>query len=117
MYEQNLNYLAPIPDSPLTTNQSDFDLFGQKGTIGAVSPYVDESVTLTLTNGNAAQRKYIVPMQGGFDGKNPADDVKVGSEIVNTNTQGFDISSATASGSVAYVRALSYPNQMNLILT
>ena len=107
LYEQNLNYLAPIPDSPLTTNQSDFDLFAQQGTIGAESPYVDESVTLTLTNGNAAQRKFMVPMQGGFDGKNPADDVKVGSEIVNTNTQGFDISSATASGSVAYVRALN----------
>ena len=107
LYEQNLNYLAPIPDSPLTTNQSDFDLFAQVGTIGAVSPYVDESVTLTLTNGNPAQRKFIVPMQGGFDGKNPADDVKVGSEIVNTNSQGFDCSSATASGSVAYVRALN----------
>ena len=37
--------------------------------------------------------------KGGFDGKNPADDVKVGSEIVNTNSQGFDCSSATASGS------------------
>ena len=107
LYEQNLNYLAPIPDSPLTTNQSDFDLFAQVGTVGATSPYVDESVTLTLTNGNPAQRKFIVPMQGGFDGKNPADDVKVGSEIVNTNSQGFDCSSATASGSVAYVRALN----------
>ena len=107
LYEQNLNYLAPIPDSPLTTNQSDFDLFAQTGTIGAVSPYVDESVTLTLTNGNPAQRKFIVPMQGGFDGKNPADDVKVGSAIVNTNSQGFDCSSATASGSVAYTRALN----------
>ena len=46
-------------------------------------------------------------MQGGFDGKNPADDVKVGNNIVSSNTQGFDISSATASGSVAYVRALN----------
>ena len=73
----------------MTTNQSDFDLFAQKGTIGAVSPLLMR-VTLTLTNGSAAQRKFIVPMQGGFDGKNPADDVKVGSEIVNTNTQGFD---------------------------
>jgi len=107
LYEQNLNYLAPLPDNALTTNQSDFDLFAQTGTSGSVSPYVDESVTLTLTNGNAAQRKFIVPMQGGFDGKNPADDVKVGSEIVNTNTQGFDCSSATASGSVAYIRALN----------
>ena len=53
-------------------------MFAQTGTSGSVSPFVDESVTLTLTNGNAAQRKFIVPMQGGFDGKNPADDVKVG---------------------------------------
>ena len=38
LYEQNLNYLAPLPDSALTTNQSDFDLFAQKGTVGATSP-------------------------------------------------------------------------------
>ena len=107
LYEQNLNLLAPLPDSALTTNQADFDLFAQKGTVGATSPQVNEAVTLSLTTGSVAQRKFIVPMQGGFDGKNPADDVKVGSDIVNTNTQGFDISSATASGSVAYVRALN----------
>ena len=107
LYEQNLNYLAPIPDSAITTNQVDFDLFAQVGTIGAESPLVNEAVTLSLTTGSVAQRKFLVPMQGGFDGKNPADDVKVGSNIVSSNTQGFDISSATASGSVAYVRALN----------
>ncbi len=107
LYNQNLNYLAPLPDTALTTNQSDFDLFAQAGTVGAVSPLVNEAVTLSLATGSVAQRKFIVPFQGGFDGKNPADDVKVGNNIVNTNTQGFDISSATASGSVAYVRALN----------
>ena len=107
LWEQNLNLLAPLPDSALTTNQADFDLFAQVGTIGAVSPQVNEAVTLSLSTGSAAQRKFIVPFQGGFDGKNPADDVKVGNNIVSSNTQGFDISSATASGSVAYVRALN----------
>lgn len=82
-------------------------MFAQVGTIGAESPLVNEAVTLSLTTGSVAQRKFLVPMQGGFDGKNPADDVKVGSNIVSSNTQGFDISSATASGSVAYVRALN----------
>jgi phage tail sheath protein FI len=107
LYQQNLNYLAPLPDSALETNQADFDLFAQLGTVGAVSPYVNAGVTLSLTTGSAAQRKFMVPMQGGFDGKNPAADVKTGSNIVNTNSQGFDCSSATASGSVAYVRALN----------
>ena len=107
LYKQNLNYLAPLPDSALSTNQVDFDLFAQAGTIGATTPLVNEAVTLSLTTGSAAQRKFIVPMQGGFDGKNPATDVKVGSEIIAANTQGFDCSSATASGSVAYTRALN----------
>ena len=30
LYEQNLNYLAPLPDNALTTNQSDFDLLAEK---------------------------------------------------------------------------------------
>jgi len=66
LYEQNLNYLAPIPDSAITTNQVDFDLFAQVGTIGAESPLVNEAVTLSLTTGSVAQRKFLVPMQGGF---------------------------------------------------
>ena len=107
LWEQNLNLLAPLPDSALTTNQVDFDLFAQKGTVGMTDPEVNEAVTLSLSTGSAAQRKFVVPFQGGFDGKNPATDVKVGNNIVSSNTQGFDISSATASGSVAYVRALN----------
>ena len=107
LYEQNLNYLAATPDGALQSNQADFDLYAQKGTVGAVSPYVNEAVTLSLTTGSAAQRKFIIPFQGGFDGKNPAQDIKVGSSIVNSNSQGFDCSSATASGSVAYIRALN----------
>ena len=56
LYEQNLSYLAPLPDSALTTNQADFDLFAQAGTVGAVSPQVNEAVTLSLSTGSAAQR-------------------------------------------------------------
>jgi hypothetical protein len=104
---QNLNLLAALPDSALQTNQADFDLFAQAGTVGMIDPYVNEAVTLSQTTGSAKQRKFMVPFQGGFDGKNPAEDVKTGSNIVSSNTQGFDCSSATASGSVAYVRALN----------
>ena len=46
-------------------------------------------------------------VQGGFDGTNPAIENKKGTDIVSTNTQGFDLSSASASGSVAYKRAIN----------
>ena len=61
----------------------------------------------------------MVPLQFGFDGKNPAIDSKTGANIVNTNTQGYNLSSAAASGSVAYKRAvnsISNPDEFDINL-
>ena len=75
-----------------------------------------------MTNSTLAQRKFVVPLQWGFDGKDPATAYNVGSAITAANTQGFDLSSTTASGSLAYKRAInavSNPDEfdMNLLVT
>jgi hypothetical protein len=68
------------------------------------------------------QRKFIVPFQGGYNGDNPANPKLTGASIVASNTQGFDISSATATGAVAYkkaINAVSNPDEfdINMLIT
>ena len=58
----------------------------------------------------------------GFDGFDPATDRKSGTNIAANNTQWFDLSSATASGSLSYKRAInaiSNPDEydINLMVT
>ena len=63
------------------------------GTDLGVSTFANGSTKISLTNSAIQQRKFMVPLQFGFDGKNPAIDSKTGANIVNTNTQGYDLSS------------------------
>ena len=89
------------------------------GTDLGVSTFANASTKISLTNSAIQQRKFLVPLQFGFDGKNPAIDSKTGSNIVNTNTLGYDLSSATASGSVAFKRAvnsISNPDEFDINL-
>ncbi len=62
--------------------------------------------TLT-TNTAAIQLKFAVPMQYGFDGNNPSVTKNTGGDITATNVMGFDCSSSTKSGSVAYRKAIA----------
>ena len=62
---------------------------------------------MSLSGSDHRQLKFVVPFQGGFDGTNPAKENKKGTNIAANNTQGFDLSSASASGSVAYKRAIN----------
>ena len=75
---------------------------------------------LSLTNRDqVAYRRFTVPLQSGFDGLNPARYIALGGNITSTNTQGFNLSNATASGSVEYKRALntlSNPDSVDLNL-
>jgi uncharacterized protein len=52
------------------------------------------------------KRQFTLAFQGGFNGQSPATAINLGSSITAGNSQGFDLSSATASGSVAYIKAL-----------
>ena len=51
--------------------------------------------------------QFVVAFQEGFDGMNPATLIKSGADIIAGNSQGFNLSSATTSGSVAYMKAIN----------
>jgi len=76
----------------------------------------------TSDSNQLAMRNFVVAFQGGFNGQDPTVVIKKGSDIEATNTQGFDCSASTASGSVAYAKALnaiSNPDEfdINLLVT
>jgi len=84
--------------------------------------FPDGTEKITLALSSIKQRKFVVPFQGGFDGDNPANPKLTGASITDVNTQGFDISSATAAGAVAYkkaINAISNPDEfdINMLVT
>jgi len=92
----NTIYIAPTPNGASTGANVGFGL--------------DSTLGLTLTSTLAtdiAQRQFTIAFQNGFDGFSPAQPINKGTDISNTNSQGFDLSTATASGSVAYGKAIA----------
>ena len=120
--DDNVQYLAPIPvgsgnGNNVTMSLEDFTGNADASTLG--STFANASTKISLSNSAVQQRKFVVPFQFGFDGHNPARRYKTGTEIVNTNTMGFNCSSATTSGSVAYKRAInaiSNPDEFDINL-
>ena len=107
----NLNFLNPTPDSVTTTVGDKFLLSNCESNGSAIA----------LNDGLVDNKKFLVPFQGGFDGFEPNRKVFVGSSIVAGNSQGMDLSSATAGGTVAYrkaINALSNPDEydMNMLV-
>jgi hypothetical protein len=108
--KDNQSYLKPLPTGVGAGSNVTMSLENQLGNADAStlgSTYADGTTLISLTNSALGQRKFVVPFQEGFDGQNPATDIKSGTDIVGNNTQGFDLSSATASGSVAFKRAIN----------
>lgn len=102
----NLNFLQPLPDANTEKVGSDFDL----------ATCESNGSTITLDSDIDA-KKFLVPFQGGFDGYEPNRVVNNGSAIVAGNSQGFDLSSATAAGTVAYrkaINAISNPDEFDI---
>ena len=94
----NAHYLKPIP-----TNA---------GTGSNVVFAFDSQLSYELTGSAAAdvnKRQLLVAFQGGFDGVSPTvASAKAGdSDWGAGNSQGFNLSTSTASGSVAYVKAIN----------
>jgi hypothetical protein len=95
----NNHFLAPIPNN------------AGYGT-NAVFSFNSSPFNYELTGSNTAdvaKRQFTVAFQEGFDGVSPT--IKIAkaedSDWGAGNTQGFDLSTSTASGSVAYVRAIN----------
>ena len=122
----NSQYLAPIPYNANNGNNVTMsleDFFGNDDFDTSLSSdFAGGDVKNSLTASAVQQLKFVVPFQWGFDGSNPANPYSVGADISSTNSQGFDMSSAAASGSVAYKRAInavSNPDEfdINLLVT
>jgi hypothetical protein len=128
----NLNYLAPIPTSGSTTaSNTDFYLGDVSQPAGALypssTPYsgsLQNALTSNTFTENVAitSRKFIVGFQGGFDGARPNLPKYSGTFISETNTFGFDCSTNTSSGTVAYNKAFSILSNsdnydMNMLIT
>jgi hypothetical protein len=95
----NLNYLKPIP-----TDDAGIYYTGSNVVFGLD---IANGGNLTLTGTTAsevAKRNFLVGFQGGFDGQSPCIKNLKGTDEIQTNTQGFNCSTITASGSIAYLK-------------
>ena len=100
----NSNYLKPIPTNAETGSNVAFAF--------------DSQLTYVMTGSRASdmvKRQFILGFQMGFDGMNPTIPIaKAGDKDANGNdiwgagnTQGFNCSTSTSSGSVAYTKAIA----------
>ena len=117
-------YLAPVNSfgNGANATMSLEDQLGHDDASTLGTTYISGSQKLTLASPHIKQRKFVVPFQGGFDGDNPANPKLTGASITAANTQGFDISSVTATGAVAYKKAIdavSNPDEfdINMLIT
>ena len=88
----NKIYMKPIPNGATVGSNEVFGLDAANGG--------------TLSVGSSLAQ-FVVAFQEGFDGMNPATPIYKGTDIVAGNTQGFDLSSSTSSGSVAYMKHIN----------
>jgi hypothetical protein len=98
------------------------DMSGHADASTLGSTYSGDGAILALSGSAIGQLKFAMPFQWGFDGRDPATPYFTGTDITAGNTQGFDCSSSTSSGSLAYKRALnaiSNPDEfdINLLVT
>ena len=102
-------YLAPNNSfgngAHTTMSIEDFNGSDDASALGTTYSAGNEKVPLSLSH--IKQRKFVVPIQGGFDSINPATPKYTGASIVNTNTQGFDISTSSTGGTTAYKKAIN----------
>ena len=103
----NAHFLSPIPSNAGNGSNTVFAFDGTVTIDGGTHAFGFE-----LTGSAAAdvnKRQFIVGFQSGFDGIRPTIlSAKAGdSDWGAGNSQGFDLSTSTASGSVAYVKAIN----------
>jgi len=129
----NMAYLGVTPTSGSTTgSNSDFYLgdVSQDSQVGfpTLATAYSGSLETALTAGtftdniSVTTRKFAVPFQGGFDGAKPNLKKYAGTHIASSNTFGFDCSSASSTGTVAYNKIFNLLSNtdyydMNLLVT
>jgi hypothetical protein len=129
----NMNFLAPLVTSGSTVgNNTDFYLGDVTQAAAAGYPTLSTAYSGSIetalnagtiaTNVALATRKFIVPLQGGFDGAKPNLKKYSGANISATNTFGFNCQGSTTTGTVAYNKAFTLLSNtdyydMNLLVT
>lgn len=100
--DDNKQFLKAIPDNDLTGSNIAFHL--EDTTSGSVSCSLSSELFY---------KQFTIPMQGGFDGKSPANRLTTDT----TTLMGFDTTSATTSGSISYKKAFdTVSNKDELIM-
>jgi hypothetical protein len=115
----NKQYLKPIPTSAQTGSNVTFafddpTIFTGLQIASASLQYSDSATMV--------RRQFVLAFQGGYDGMNPTVSKALGTGITQQNTQGFDCSTGTSSGTTAYfkgINAVSNPDEwdINLVVT
>lgn len=129
----NISFMSSVPTSGSTiANNIDFYLgdISQAASAGfptlltAYSGSLQNALTggTFTSNVSVDTRKFIIPFQGGYDGARPNLPKFNGGNITSTNTFGFDCSTSTSTGTVAYKKAFSLLSNsdyydMNMLLT
>jgi len=107
------------------TNPIECNTTVEAGKVPAVVFAFDSQLNYQLTGSastDMVKRQFVLAFQGGYDGMNPAVKINLGSNITAANTQGFNCSTGTSSGTTAYFRAInavSNPDEydINLVAT
>jgi hypothetical protein len=92
----NKIYMKPLPVGATTGSNVEYSL--------------DTTDSLTLTgslSSDVAKRNFLLAFQGGFDGMSPAIPIYKAGDIVEGNSQGFDLSTDTSSGTLAYLKQIN----------
>ena len=104
----NSHFLSPIP---VGAGYGSNTVFAFDGTVTTSDGTYSFGFELT---GSAAvdvnKRQFVVGFQGGFDGVSPTTEVALAGSSANFgsgNTQGFNCSTSTASGSIAYIKGIN----------
>ena len=109
--DDNIQYLSPLASAAYTGNNVTMSLENMLGNddfdTSLSSTYSKAGNPLSLSGSATQQLKFVVPLQWGFDGRNPGLPYYTGPNIVASNTQGLDCQNSTASGSVSYKRAIN----------
>ena len=92
----NANYMAPLPEGAVAGANVDFGFDSQLSYIMSGSDSTD-----------MVKRQFVLGFQGGFNGQSPATPINLGTSISAANSQGFDLSSSTASGYTSYAKAIN----------
>lgn len=103
----NSIYIKPVPTGAGAGSNSVFGLDASNGG--------------TLSVGSTSAQ-FVVAFQEGFDGMNPTTPIYTGTNIIEGNSQGFNLSTSLSSGSVAYgkhISALSNADEfdINMVVT